>query len=392
MSLKTLAHLRRRRTPTVFPGRGETPTRLHPHRRRWWIAALVAVAVLLVIRFIGSPIATSMVNRQLADLPGVVGRVDGVHLALWRGAVDVENFVLYSRGHEGDLPLLHVRKTSLRLGPGVLFRGRLGGSVEIDRAMLNVVKRERIEDPTEAAEEAGREMQERKEEVARWQDTLRETFPLELTRFEVKNSQLRFVDRSHEPNVDVAVEQLHIVATDLQNRPKADGDALPARVQIEGVMTGGGRIRSTIRLDPIAEQPRFTANFELRELQLPEINPFLRAYADADVSRGSFEFFAEVEAEGGGYNGYVKPMFHELDFRTASDEDKNVAEKLKEKVVSAVTSLLENEDEEQVATRAPFSGNFADNDVDIWTTMVALFRNAFVQALRGGLEGQTPRQ
>jgi hypothetical protein len=52
-----------------------------------------------------------------------------------------------------------------------------------------------------------------------------------------------------------------------------------------------------------------------------------------------------------------------------------------------VTSLMENKDQDQVATKAPFSGNFADNDVDVWTAVVNLMRNAFVQALRSGFEG-----
>lgn len=53
--------------------------------------------------------------------------------------------------------------------------------------------------------------------------------------------------------------------------------------------------------------------------------------------------------------------------------------------------MLENEDKEQVATKAPFAGNFADNQVDVWSTIATLFSNASVQALRGGFEGQTPR-
>ena len=64
--------------------------------------------------------------------------------------------------------------------------------------------------------------------------------------------------------------------------------------------------------------------------------------------------------------------------------------RLKEKVVSAVATVFENANEEQVATKAPFSGNFANNELDIWTTIVNLIRNAFVQAIRGGLESQTP--
>src|SRR5690606_1835837 len=109
-------------------------------------------------------------------------------------------------------------------------------------------------------------------------------------------------------------------------------------------------------------------------------------------SRGTFEVFTEIKAQDGAYDGYVKPLFRDLDFRTASDRDKNAAQLFIKKVVTVVVSALENEETEQVATKAPFSGNFADNEVDIWSTIATLFRNAFVQALRGGFEGETPRE
>ncbi|HYD84226.1 MAG TPA: DUF748 domain-containing protein, partial [Opitutus sp.] len=307
-------------------------------------------------------------------------------------AIDVENFVVRSREHPEDAPLMLLRDVSLKVAPGALLTGKLGGRITVDGAEVNVVKYERVEDPTEAVEEARREMQEKKEQVARWQDTLREAFPMELTRMEVKNSRLRFIDRSHQPEVDVVLERLHIVATDLQNRPREDENVLPARIQIDGAFAGGGEFESTIRLNPVAEQPRFTANFALRDLQLPPLNSFLRAYANADVSRGTFEMFMEVEAQGGAYDGYVKPLFKDLDFRNADDEDKNLGERVVETVVSTVASALKNDEQEQVATRAPFAGNFADNDVDLWSTIATLFRNAFVQALRAGFEGQTPRK
>src|SRR5690606_16407551 len=110
----------------------------------------------------------------------------------------------------------------------------------------------------------------------------------------------------------------------------------------------------SLRLDPIAEQPRFALNFELRELSLASINSFLLAHADADVSQGTFELYSEVDAQDGKYEGYVKPLFRDLNFKTASDDDKGFAARLKEKVVSAVATVFENENEEQVATKAPF--------------------------------------
>lgn len=384
MTIKTFRRPRGVEPRATISPAGTVSAAVPRNRRRWLIALGVIVAILALIQVVGSPIAGSLVNRRLSELDGYVGHAGGVSLALWRGAVDLNDFVLKEKSHPDDLPVVRIRHASLRLAPGALLTGKLGGAAVVDDMELNLVKRERTS-PEEVAEKAAK-IEEKKEQVQRWQDALRNSFPVTLSRMEVRNGQFRFLDRSHQPVPEIRISELHIVARDLQNRPKANGDPMPTKVQVDGTMSGNGKLRATLQVDPIARQPRFVTRFELRELSLPPINPFLQAYADADVSRGSFELYLEAEAKDGGYQGYVKPLFHDLDFRTASDANKNTVEKLKEKLVSAVASVLKNDEKEQVATRAPFNGNFADNRVDIWTTVAELFRNAFVQALRSGFE------
>lgn len=354
--------------------------------------------LLALVRFVGSPIATSLVNRKLASMPDFAGRVDSVTLAVWRGAVEVRGLVLHERGFADQPPLVHLHKASMVFAPGAVVTGKLGGRLVVEGAEVNVVKR--IDDDTSAAgrdeeerkAEIKAEAREKKEAAKRWQAQLRSAMPLELTRFELHDGRIRVVDLSKDPRAELAIEQLQVVATGLQNRPKANGDPLPAKLEVQGAFAGGGQLRAAVQVDPLAEQPRFNGDFEIRELALPAMNGFLLAYANADVSRGTFEVYAEAQARDGRYEGYVKPLFHDLDFRTASDRDKNPAELLAKKVVTAVASVLENEEQDQVATKAPFAGNFADNEVDVWTTLATLFRNAFVQALRGGLEHEQPRR
>ncbi|HWL16563.1 MAG TPA: DUF748 domain-containing protein [Opitutus sp.] len=389
MNLHTLSFPSRRRTTA---GSRAGAARSHRRSRPWLVGLAIVPLLLLAIRFVGSPIATSIVNRKLGALEGFVGRVESVDLSVWRGTVNVRNFVLRARGRDQDPPLAFVRQASLTIAPAALFSGKLGGRVLIGGAEFNAVKHRRFNGPADAAEEAKQEVAEKTDDVARWQDGLREAFPMELTRVEVRNAAFRFVDETHDPKVDVGIRDLRVLATDLQNRPKGNGDPLPAKLELTGVTTGDGRLSLSVQLDPLAEQPRLKGRMEIRDLQLPPFNSFLLAYANADVSRGTFEMYMEVEAEGGAYNGYIKPLLHDLDFRTASDKDKNAAELLAKKVVTAVASVFENDEKNQVATKAPFSGNFEDNQVDIWSTIGTLFRNAFVEALRGGFEGQTPNR
>jgi hypothetical protein len=385
--------------------RNQSRAEAYAHRRRprlrgWkrvlFIVACVVAGLILVVRFVGSEIAESMINRRLATLPGYSGKVETVRLWLWRGA-EIENFFLYERGHEDDLPVVRAKKASLVVAFSGLLRGKLGGKARVEDLEVTVVKRhatpkeEKKKSDDEEQKQAKREkVEEKKEEVRRWQETLEEAFPMEITRFELSRGKVRFLDRSVQPEVDIAISDLHVLATNLGNRPDAEDGPMPAKVELTGTTTGNGRLRVSAQADPLAKQPRFKTEMELLGLELPALNNFLVAYTNADVSRGTFEIFTEVNAADGAYEGYVKPFFKDLDFKTASDKDKNAAQLLMKKAVSAVTSVLKNDETEQVATKTPFSGNFADNKVGVWTTIQNLLRNAFVQALRGGLEGQPP--
>jgi hypothetical protein len=359
-------------------------------RRRWPLILGSIVVLLALVHWGGGAIAKWVINGKLAAMDAYTAHVGGVKLALWRGGATVEDFVLRERDKPDEPPLVRVRRASLSAAFRPLLRGKLGGEGLVEDVDVLFAKHHAFAGPKDAAEKAGAEVQEKKEQAKRWQDVLQQTLPMELERFEVRNARFRYIDRAHQPNVDVAIRDLRLVVTGLQNRPKSSDGELPTRVEMSGLTTGDGKLKVTVMADRMVQQPRFTVAFELRELSLPEFNTFMRAYASADVSRGTFEVYSETKAADGAYNGYVKPFFRDLDFKNVADPDKRFTERAKEKVVSAVTSLLKNKEEQKVATVIPFSGNFEAGQVDLWETVHNLLRNAFVQALREGLETQKP--
>ena len=55
--------------------------------------------------------------------------------------------------------------------------------------------------------------------------------------------------------------------------------------------------------------------------------------------------------------------------------------------MNLAAKILENKEEEQVATQIPLRGEITEPDVDVLTAMVNLMRNAFVAAFSHSLEG-----
>ena len=356
-------------------------------RRLFWIVGL------LLVLFVGlplalSPLAKSAINRRLATLPGYEAQVGGVRIAVWKLAIEIEDFVLRERNQVAEGPLVKVARGKMTLLPGALLRGKVRGHGFISDTELLVFH----QDPETSAGEGKDEKETPRDgEVSRagqWQRELQERFDIEISHFEITRAKIRFVDRSRPANPELTLVDFRLLAKNLKTRAQP-GEVWPAQIEISARFPGGGTLRGDADFAPLETPPRFRTAVEVKDLSLPPLREFLLSYALVDVRQGTFEVFIEAEAEGGGYSGYVKPFFRDLEFSAVADPEKGVLRNAATKVASAVTKLLKNE-EQKVATKAPFQGNFDQNDVDIMTTIQYLLRNAFIQSLREGFEGQNP--
>lgn len=341
------------------------------------------MVLLLVVQIVASPILTRVVNAKLAQLPGYDGHVEAVKLTLWNGGIAAREFTLAEKSGEATKAIVTVKNATLSVALWPLVKGRIGGNGKVSDVVIRMVKAEKAE--TAETKNKAKKNEIPAEAARKWQTVLQESFPLEITRFEIENGSVEFEDQTTQPSAKIKIEQFNLVATDVSNRPKGSED-LPAKIHVDAVVGGSGKLVIDVKADPSQRQPRFHAQMEVKGLELVPIHDFLLAYALIDVRAGHFELFSEVDAAWGAYDGYIKPFFTGLEFKAVSDPERNFVQNAATKVASAVTDLLKNE-KDQVATRAPFKGNFADNQIEVWTAIENLLRNAFVQALREGLEG-----
>jgi hypothetical protein len=343
----------------------------------------VAVGLLLLVQLAGSPLATHLANRKLAAMPQFTGSVDHISLQLWRGSITVHELQLVDRDNAGDGPVVKVPQATLSLAWAPVFRGRIGGDADIDKAQVKMIKRaETAKDEEQKAKKLSKPV------VRAWQDVLAKQFPIEFRKIEIKRSQLLFEDRSDPGVVHLSIDQINLTLTGFSNRAKSE-EELPAMLKMHARIAGSGILNVDARADPSQREPRFEVTLEAKAVPLVEMHDFLVRYALVDVKSGEFELYSEVSAANGGYKGYTKPFFKELKFEAVPDPEKSLLQRAATKVASAMQHALKNEKGE-VATKAPFEGNFEDNKLDVWATLENLLRNAFIQALREGLEGQTP--
>lgn len=336
------------------------------------LALLVLIVLLVVGRAILPGVLERYVNRTLAGLDGYAGRVTDIDLSLWRGAYQVQGISIVKTGGRIPVPFFQAAELDISVEWKALLDGDIVAEIELIRPRINFVK-----GPTKRTTQI--------EPASNWTDTVRELAPFRINRFAIINGEVHYRDLHSEPKVDVYIQDIDAVARNLTNAGDLPG-SMVASFEADALAMGSGRTHLTGKYDPYAKQPTFDLAFQLDDLALKQTNEFLRAYANVDVERGTLSLDGEFEAARGRFQGYVKPFIEDMDI-LRPNEDENFVNKLWQGAAEVAASILEDGDKDRIATRIPLSGAIEDPAADIWTTIGGLLKNAFIEALRRGIEG-----
>ena len=160
-------------------------------------------------------------------------------------------------------------------------------------------------------------------------------------------------------------------------------------VRLTGKFMGSGDGAVTARFRPEKKGPDFDVNLSLENTDLRTLNDVLRAYGKFDVAAGTFSLFSEIAVKDNRIEGYVKPLFRNVDvYDPVQDRDKSLGRKLYEKVVEGASKLLKNAPRKEVATVATISGPVEDVKAHTVEVVVKLLQNAFFKAILPGFDEQ----
>lgn len=332
----------------------------------YWSAGIIIL--LVCIRLALPYILKTYVNRQLNASNGYGGSIGAVTVHLWRGAYSVHDIHIVKKDGQVSTPLFSTSVLDLSLQWSELIHGKLVSEILMVSPSLNF-----ISGPTKEQSQSGTENN--------WNDTLESLVPFKINSLIVTNGQVHFQNPYSSPPVDIYMTQAFIVATNLTNSREIK-QALPAGIQATGKTLGEGRFNFQCNLNPFASTPTFQFSGSLTNVDLTQLNSFLRAYGKFDVARGNFDFFASFAAADDKYDGYIKVLFQNLKvFQWQKERQKDALQIFWQAIVGTVATLLKNQPHDQLATKIPITGAFKQSDVHVWPTIQTLLRNAFVRAL-----------
>jgi hypothetical protein len=343
-------------------------------RNRKILVASLGVIVLLVAARIALPyVVEDFVNDKLAGLDSYDGHIGDIDIHLWRGAYSIDEIEIVKTGAKRPVPFFKGERVNLSVEWRSLFRGSIVAEAEFIRPQLNLVQG-RSESDTQLGKEEN------------WNARLEELFPFRFNTIEVHDGTVRFLAPGISTRDAITARRVNGSVSNLTNVLDTGKETF-ADFRITADVLDGAPAVVAGSVNAFAEQPTFDVNLEVKKVQLPQVNPWLREFIKADAEAGKFELYMELAAAEGKFKGYAKPILQDVDLYRSGEEEQSALKRIWEGILDFAANVLENPEADQVAARIPFTGTIKDPQTSLFATIASVLRNAFISAFARSLEG-----
>lgn len=334
---------------------------------------LIILGILIIVRLILPSVVLHYANKTLAGMNGYYGHIEDIDIALIRGAYKIDSIYLNKVDTitQKQTSFFSASEIDLSVEWKALFHGSIVGELIFEKPILKFSK-DKVE-PKDLRNDS-----------TDFRELLNDFMPLSVNRFEVNRGQIQYIDQFSSPAVDIKMTDVNVLALNLKNSYDS-AVLLPATVRADADIYEG-TLNFNLKLNPLADQPTFDMNAELKNTNLVLLNDFFQAYANLDVNKGTFGMYAEVAAKQGAFTGYVKPIVQGLDVYGPEDKKDNIFRKIWEGLAGGASEVLENQPKDQFATKIPFEGRLDDPKANIWVTITNVLQNAFINALQPSID------
>jgi hypothetical protein len=345
----------------------------------FWRKAAVVLVVLLVFAGIGRAMLPGFVrdhvNKTLDRNLLYTGKVGEVRMHLWRGAYSIADVQVSKAVGNVPVPLFAAERVDFSIQWNALWHGKIVGRMHMEAPELNFVdSSEHNEDQTGAG--------------GPWLEIISDLFPFRINQATVRDGSVHFRAFESASPVNVYLSDLNGVLDNLTNI-RDETAPLVSTVRATALMMDQAKFEFNMTLDPFSYRPTFELALRMLGLDVTTLNNLARAYGKFDFEHGWFDLVIEAQAREGQIEGYVKPLFRNLQVFSLDDlTDQNPLQIFWQALVGAVTTILANPARDQFGTLIPFTGDLSEStNADILATLGNVFRNAFVRAFLPRLEG-----
>lgn len=344
-------------------------------KKKSFIGVLALIVALVAIRAAMPIVGKWYINKTLSNgVGGYYGEIKDLDILLIAGQYTIRGLELHKLTNgevkkSNQPPYLSIAETRFHIFWKALFKGYMRGTVDVNRAVINLIHDSKSQYSQTGAEEGGKG----------WLPTADALFPMTIEDIRIRNSQVRFINPSAEPPVDVKITNIDLLAENITNAREIEKKRA-SRAKLEADIPAG-HLSAESNFSPLSAAVSFDVDTQLDFRDLTPLNPIFLHYLNFDVEQGSLSISSEVNGDEECMEGYVKPVFKDLEITDANESYKDFSNFLTEQGLGLVNLIVRNYPKDQTATKVEFAQTYeGDFSIKTWKSVGNLFKNAFVQA------------
>jgi len=344
------------------------------YKKKRYTAPLIILVLLIAARIYLPYWLKDHVNEALAEIPGYYGQVEDIDVSLYRGAYEIKGMYLNRVNADTQVPFLNFPSNDISIEWKSLFKGKIVSEIIMYKPEIIYIFEDQNEEIPE--EEGG------SADIDDWTKVLTDLVPIDINHFEAHNAKVAFVELQKEPNVDLYINNVELVADNLRNVVGANR-TLPSPVTATGITIGQGSMKLDGKMNLVKEIPDMDLSLSIEGGDVTALNNFTRPYAGIDFESGTFGLYSEVAIADGYMKGYLKPLL--TDTKLIGKED-GVLGVLWEGFVGFFKFILKNQSTDTLATKVPLEGDLNNVEAGVWPTVFNIFENAWIKAFSGEVD------
>jgi len=344
--------------------------------KRWSLFG-VGFLTLMVIALIGLRLYLPIwlkdkLNEELSNMNGYRGKIQDVEVHLYRGAYSIHALEIKKLNSGIPVPFLTVEIIDFSIDWKSLLHGRVVSKIYTEKAVINFAV-----NPQGTQSQDGTEVD--------WTAQLKKLMPIDINEAVIHDSKVFYRNFSTSPQVNLSIYHLNGTITNIRNVVDKN-NPMPSSVHFTGNSIGDGKLQFNGNMNILSVMPEIAFMLKLEKVNLPALNNYFQAFAFIDVKKGDFDLYSEMSIHKGIVRGYAKPIASHISLIDLHKES-NPVKLLWEGLVSVVIEIFTNHHSDQFATRIPITGDLNDVQTGTWSAIVGIVKNAFIQGLKKGVDG-----
>lgn len=341
-------------------------------RKKFWVPALIVVALLLLVFFGLDPVIEWQTRKRLAVLqPEYQVTFEDVSFRPTRLSFVLKGLKVMKQSAGGEkLPYFSAGRVETRVYGRELLNLHLVVQVEVDEPRLNLISAKREEE------------QQLEPEVPDLSEKLEKMLPLSVDRIQVRNAALLFTDKTNPDFPNVWVHRVDGTVENLATRAAlARGE--PTTIALSGTLQESGELSVFLTADPLAKGLYFAGRANIANFELKELSKTMASKTGVSASEGTLDLFAEFDCRAGQLKGGIKPVLKNVKVVKAKP---GLGNAVKAVLADAAVKVLSDRvvGREALATVIPLRGDINKPDLQLWPAVVGVLRNAFVIGVSEG--------